>query len=136
MSELNEAMHREALAAQKFTRKYFVVELDFRLETLDELDGQFKVAVYALRGGLSPENVARLVDLWGAYLGEVIRRTASDANWIDTGAAGTERWRLVRGAAETAPHRAIADRAAHGVPHLRAFYDEAVQKLGAEQPQA
>jgi len=131
VTDFAEQMHRQALAAQKFTRKYFVVELDFSLASIDELDGQFKTVGYALRGGLSPANVAQLVELWGAYLGENIRR-ATDAEWVDSGVEGAGRWLLRRGEVEVSPQQAIADRLAHGQePRLRSFYDTAVSSLKA-----
>lgn len=67
-------MLADSLAAQKFTRKYFVVELDFSRASVLELESQFDAVRYALRGGANSENIAQLRQLWGAYLGEVLRR--------------------------------------------------------------
>jgi len=129
MTELAEQMQRQALAAQKFTRKYFVVELDFSSASIDELEGQFKTASYALRGGLSAENVTQLTELWGAYLGEMIRR-ATQAEWLDAHEADARCWCLRHGPASVYPHQAIADRLADGrEPNLRAFFDAALASL-------
>jgi hypothetical protein len=38
------------------------------------LEGQFDAIRYALRGGTSPENLVQIRKLWGAYLGEVLKR--------------------------------------------------------------
>ncbi|MFM8251662.1 MAG: hypothetical protein ACKOBW_08725 [Planctomycetota bacterium] len=80
MSDIAAQMLTEALAAQKFTRKFFVVELDFSESSLHELERQFEAVKYALRGGYSPENITKLTGLWGAYLGEVLRRQC-DLQW-------------------------------------------------------
>ena len=80
MSDIAAQMLTEALAAQKFTRKFFVVELDFSEASLHELERQFEAVKYALRGGLSSENIVKLTGLWGAYVGEVLRRHCS-AEW-------------------------------------------------------
>jgi hypothetical protein len=80
MSDIAAQMLTEALAAQKFTRKFFVVELDFSEASLHELERQFEAVKYALRGGHSPENITKLTGLWGAYLGEVLRRHC-DLQW-------------------------------------------------------
>lgn len=129
MSELDDQMHRQALAAQKFTRKFFVVELDFSPASLEELDGQFKAVGYALRGGASPENLAQLLELWGAYLGETLR-LASGAEWSDSGTNDAGRWTVRRGATSVAPHRVIAERLAGSpTPHLRTFFDESLAAL-------
>jgi hypothetical protein len=75
MPILAEQMAADALEAMKLSRKFFVVELDFSagsVASLDEMIGQWQ---YALPGGNKPENVEKLVRVWGAYLGETIRRT-------------------------------------------------------------
>lgn len=131
MSDLQDTMTRQALAAQKFTRKHFVVELDFSLASLDELDGQFRAVAYALRGGASPENQAQLIDLWGAYLGEMLRRQA-DAEWVDTGDAAPDRFAVRRGPTTTRPFAAVARRFhSSDSPSLRAVFDEWVARLTA-----
>ena len=76
MPTVAEQMLTDALAAQKFTRKFFVVELDFTEASVAELDAQSDAAKYALRGGLTPENIDKLTNLWGSYLGELLRRHA------------------------------------------------------------
>ena len=77
---LDELMLTDALAAQKFTRKYFVAELDFSRKSLTELDALFDAVRYALRGGDTPENRDNLCKLWGAYLGEVLDRKSTRLN--------------------------------------------------------
>jgi len=80
-SPWDQRMLADALEAQKFTRKFFVVELDFTVKSLGELENQFDAIRYALRGGASPENCQKLRRLWGAYLGEMLRRIGN-GRWI------------------------------------------------------
>ena len=74
MSDVDDAIKAAVLEAQKFTRKHLVVELDFSPHSLRELEGQCDAVEYAIRGGKSPENIELLTRIWGAYLGEVLRR--------------------------------------------------------------
>lgn len=73
MAEPATRMQTDAREAQKFSRRYLVLELDFSAESVQELERQCDAVEYALRGGKSPENVELLTRLWGAYLGEVFR---------------------------------------------------------------
>jgi hypothetical protein len=81
MSELADDMKANALEAQKFVRKHFVVELDFSAESVDELERQFEMVEYAIEGGLSEENVELLTRTCGSYLGEVLRRHCG-GEWV------------------------------------------------------
>lgn len=82
MHTLAEQMKAHALEAQKFSRKHLVLELDFSEASVEDLGNQFDSLEYAIRGGKSPENVSLLTRLWGAYIGESLRR-ATDAQWIE-----------------------------------------------------
>lgn len=72
--DLQDQINADALEAQKFTRKHFVVGLDFTSGSLKELESLCDDVEYALRGGKSEENLDLLVRIWGAYLGETMRR--------------------------------------------------------------
>ena len=74
MSSLAEQMNADALEAMKFTRKHFVVELDFLEPTIEQIERLVDDVEFALAGGKSEDNVALLTRTWGAYLGEVLRR--------------------------------------------------------------
>lgn len=113
MSALDELMLTDALAAQKFTRKFFVVELDFSRKSLTELEGLFDAVRYALRGGDTPENRENLCKLWGAYLGEVLRRHTHGA-WQDAGTTEAPAPRVRVGETLHDSHQSIRTRFENG----------------------
>ena len=113
MSTPAELMLTEALAAQKFTRKFFVVELDFAEHTIGVLDEQCKAASYALRGGLTPENIDKLTQLWGAYFGEVIRRNSA-GQWSAISVDGVDKYVLEQGEVRVFPHDLVRQRLVEG----------------------
>lgn len=80
MPSLAEQMAADALDAMKLSRKYFVVELDYSITSLEKFEDMFSQWHFAMPGGNKPENVERLVRVWGAYLGEVVRRS-SGGQW-------------------------------------------------------
>lgn len=90
MSTLAEEMKAHALEAQRFSRKHLVLELDFSPTSIQELEGQADSVTYAVRGGKTPENLAMLTRIWGAYVGESIRR-ATAAEWFETDAGDVKR---------------------------------------------
>ncbi|HND54755.1 MAG TPA: hypothetical protein PLV92_20225 [Pirellulaceae bacterium] len=131
MPTLAEQMLTDALAGQKFTRKFFVVELDFSEASLEELEKQFEAAKYALRGGLTPENIDKLSTLWGAYLGEVVRRHCG-AEWAAETVDGGERPIVQRGAVVVRPHAQVRARCEQGASaSVVAFYEQTKQSLAA-----
>lgn len=90
MPTLSEQMAADALDAMKLSRKFFVVELDYSLASLEKLEEMFDQWRYALPGGDTPENVEKLVRVWGAYAGEVVRRS-SGGEWVsDPGEHGKQ----------------------------------------------
>ncbi len=74
MSDLAEEMKANALEAQRFSRKHLVLELDFSEASVDLLEANADDVEYAIKGGRSAENVAMLARIWGAYIGEALRR--------------------------------------------------------------
>ena len=70
------AMQEDALEAQQFSRKYLVLELAYSPASISALEEHIDTIDFALAGGKSAENVVLLTRLWGAYLGEAIRRLA------------------------------------------------------------
>ena len=113
MTTIAEQMLADALAAQKFTRKHFVAELDFTERSVQELESQFDAIRYALRGGLSADNVTNLTKLWGAYFGETLQRLGG-GEWTIIQADGQARIAL-RGRETTIfPHEKIHARLTHG----------------------
>jgi hypothetical protein len=84
---LCEQMRTDALEAQKFSRKHLVLELDFSEASIHELENLCDTVEYAIRGGKSPENIEMLTRVWGAYLGEAVRR-ATGAEWVQDSESG------------------------------------------------
>jgi hypothetical protein len=82
MPTLAESMADSAREAMKLTRKYFVVELNYSEESLEELERVIDDYRIAMPDGDSSETVTLLARVWGAYLGEVLRRRL-DGEWIE-----------------------------------------------------
>ncbi len=113
MSNPAEQMLADALAAQKFTRKFFVVELDFTEATIAVLEAQCEAAKYALRAGLNSENIDKLTTLWGAYFGEVLRRHSA-GQWDLVHAGDADRLALQANGTTVFPHDSIRQRLEQG----------------------
>lgn len=79
MSTLDDQMQADALEAQKFSRKHLVLELDFSPGSVAELEQQADTVEYAVRGGKSDENIDMLARIWGAYIGEALRKKCGGA---------------------------------------------------------
>jgi hypothetical protein len=74
MADLVEQMQADALEGQRFSRKHLVLELDFSEASIDELEANADNVEYAIKGGKTEENVAMLSRIWGAYIGEALRK--------------------------------------------------------------
>jgi hypothetical protein len=81
MTTLADEMKAHALEAQRFSRKHLVLELDFSEASIQQLENQADSVGFALRGGSTPENIELLTRIWGAYLGESLRK-ATGAEWV------------------------------------------------------
>ena len=81
MSDLNEEIQANALEAQIFSRKHLVLELDFSLASVAELESHIDTIDFAISGGKSDENLEMLTRIWGCYLGESLRRQLG-GEWI------------------------------------------------------
>lgn len=125
MPTVAEQMLTDALAAQKFTRKFFVVELDFSETSVAELDAQSDAARYALRGGLTPENIDKLANLWGSYLGELLRRHAG-GEWTTAETANGPRPAILLNGATVFPHDIVRTRLETGPDAaIKKFFESA-----------
>ena len=126
MSSLSEKMQADALEAQRFSRKHLVLELDFSAASIREIEAQVDSIAYALRGGLSAENVDMLSRIWGAYLGEALRR-ARGGEWerTDDGRVG------LKGAWGTAfPHQQVRQRLTDGEAYnLDRYFASMVEQM-------
>lgn len=110
---LAEQMLTDALAAQKFTRKHFVTELDFTEKSVQELESQFDAVRYALRGGLTDDNLQNLTKLWGAYLGETLKRLGG-GEWTTIQTDGRERLAVKVRESTIFPHEKVHARLTNG----------------------
>ena len=110
MTTLADEMKAHALEAQRYSRKHFVLELDFSEASVKELENQADSVTYAMRGGKTPENIALLVRLWGAYLGESLRKSTG-AEWVEDLAGEVRRIGLKKGPHPTVhPHEHVHQR--------------------------
>ena len=110
MTTLADEMKAHALEAQRYSRKHFVLELDFSEASVKELENQADSVTYAMRGGKTPENIALLSRLWGAYLGEALRKLTG-AEWFEESVAELRRIGLRKGSnSPIHPHEQVHHR--------------------------
>lgn len=122
MSHLNEQINADVLEAQKLTRKYFVVELNFSDSSINALEQQFDAIGYSLKDGRSEANLQLLRRVWGSYLGEVIRRKHG-GDWVTvTGEDGAEHIALRCTAGDFYPHEQVEKRLHGDGSHSLATY--------------
>jgi len=111
---LGERIKQDSLEAQKITRKFFVLGLDFSRSSLCELDELTDNIEIYMKGGASDENMALLVRTWGAYVGEVLVREGV-GSWVESdnqhGVALQSQWGTV------SPHDRVRLRIIGGVEH-------------------
>jgi hypothetical protein len=121
---LSERVKQDSLEAQQITRKFFVVGLDFSRDSLAELDELADTIEISMRGGANPENVALLVRVWGAYVGEVLAREG-DGQWVEAdnehGAA------LVASVGTVSPHDRVRLRITAGSEHSLVAFAETLK---------
>ena len=130
MTTLGDEMKAHALEAQRFSRKHLVLELDFSEASVKELENQADSVTYALRGGKTPENVAMLTRLWGAYLGESLRK-ATGAEWVEELAGQVRRIGLKTGSNPAVhPHEQVHQRLIGTASYnLLSFFQQARDQL-------
>src|SRR5688572_10759809 len=109
MTTLADEMKAHALEAQRFSRKHLVLELDFSETSIQQLENQADSVTFALRGGKSAENIAMLTRVWGAYLGESLRK-ATGAEWVEEMAGQVRRIGLKGSKLTVHPHEKVHQR--------------------------
>jgi hypothetical protein len=123
MPTVAEQMAASAKEAKKLTRNYLVVELNYTEQSLEDLERVIDDYRIAVPEGESPETLARLVRLWGAYLGEVIRKRLG-GEWIEAEEAG-ESAALTLGERTIEPLAQVRRRLEGGKAHdLWQFYNQ------------
>lgn len=93
MATVSERVAANVLEAQRFSRKHFVLELNFSEASVHDIEEQVDTVSYTIRGGNSPENIEMLSRAWGSYLGEIIRRKHG-GEWVALGEGEQERLAL------------------------------------------
>lgn len=132
MTMLGDEMKAHALEAQKFSRKHLVLELDFSEASVAEMENQADSVPFALKGGKSPENIALLTRLWGAYVGEALRR-ATGAQWTEETAGEVRRIGLQGASAVVHPHEHVHKRLLGSKEdNLVQFFRQAREQLVAQ----
>jgi hypothetical protein len=129
MSTLADEMKAHALEAQRFSRKHLVLELDFSEASIQLLEGQADSIGFALRGGCTPENIEMLTRIWGAYVGEALRK-ATAAEWVLETAGQVRRIGLKGPNGVVHPHEQVHKRLT-GVknPSLLSFFQQCCAQL-------
>lgn len=131
MSTLAEEMKAHALEAQKFSRKHLVLELDFSETSIREMESHCDSVEYAIRGGKSAENVEMLTRVWGAYLGESLRR-ATNAEWVEEQTSTGRRIGLKASGGLVYPHEFMRKRLTEkGAGTVLSFFQAARDTLNA-----
>jgi hypothetical protein len=129
MTTLADEMKAHALEAQRFSRKHLVLELDFSEASIRELENQADSVGYAIKGGKSPENIDLLTRIWGAYLGESLRKTTG-AEWVQDDAGQVKRLGLRGRQATVHPHEQVRKRlTGTSQDSLVSFFQQAREQL-------
>jgi len=124
---LDAEMKADSLEAQKFSRKYLVLELDFSADSVKELENNADTVEFAIKGGKSLENIEMLTRTWGAYLGEAVRRKYG-GQWVRE---ADGRIALVGAAGSVYPHERVRRRLLEGGAFpLDDFFKTAHDQLG------
>jgi hypothetical protein len=129
MTTLADEMKVHALEAQRFSRKHLVLELDFSETSIQQLENQADSVTFALRGGKSAENIAMLTRVWGAYLGEALRK-ATGAEWVEEMAGQVRRIGLKSAKLTVHPHEKVHQRLLDTkAESLLGFFQQAREQL-------
>src|SRR5262245_13664222 len=130
MSVLLDEMKSHALEAQRFSRKHLVLELDFSENSMQLLEDQCDTVEYAVRGGRTPENIDMLTRVWGAYLGEALRR-ATAGEWFEETAGASRRIGIRSTTGEVVfPHEHVRKRLTEkGTQSLLSYFRAAREQL-------
>ena len=109
--KLAEDMEANARNAVELAKARFQVALDYRPESVQELEKLFDRVRYAMPDPESKETLGLLTRLWGSYLGEVIRRKLG-GEWIIWTDKHGKTMALQVGEATVFPHNKVKKRLA------------------------
>lgn len=126
MSDIAAEMQALALEAQRFSRKHLVLELDFSEASVGLIEATADTVEYAIRGGKSEQNIELLSRIWGAYIGEALRKVAG-GEWV---AEPEGRVALCGPRTSTYPHEQVRKRLTAGKAHdLAAYFRQTKEQL-------
>ena len=81
--ELNQLMHCSAKSAVTITKEELSIDLDFTLNTIDDVDDAIsKLSDMLNNETLLTETIFTICNVYGAYLGETFKKRHKGARWI------------------------------------------------------
>jgi hypothetical protein len=124
MTEISLAEEMEAAAtnAVQWTEKYFGETLDFSQASITALEGAVDDVDNFIPGGDSAENIDLISWLWGAYIGEVLRRQIG-GEWLEWEDEYGKSIAFQSGGFKIFPHDKVHKRLVDGAEHdLEGYY--------------
>jgi hypothetical protein len=130
--KLAEDMEANAQSAVELAKTRFQVALDYRPESIQELEKLCDRVQYAMPDAESKETLGLLTRLWGSYLGEVIRRRLG-GEWIIWTDKHGKTMALRVGEATVFPHNKVKKRLERGTDHnIWNYYQSVMSSLEKE----
>jgi hypothetical protein len=127
--KLSEDMEANARNAVELAKNRFQVTLDYRTDSVQELEKLFDRVQYAMPDPESRETLGLLTRLWGSYLGEVIRRQHG-GEWTIWSDKHGKTMALQVGEATVFPHNKVKKRLERGSDHnIWNYYQSVVDSL-------
>jgi hypothetical protein len=131
-TKLAEDMETNARNAVELAKTRFQATLDFKPDSVQELEKLFDRVQYAMSEPESRETLGLLTRLWGSYLGEVIRRKHG-GEWIIWTDKHGKTMALQVGEATVFPHNKVKKRLERGSDHnIWNYYQSVVASLQKE----
>ncbi len=131
-TKLAEDMEANARNAVELAKNRFQVTLDYRTDSVQELEKLFDRVQYSMPDPESRETLGLLTRLWGSYLGEVIRRQHG-GEWIIWSDKHGKTMALQVGDATAFPHNKVKKRLERGADHnIWNYYQSVLASLKKE----
>jgi hypothetical protein len=128
-TKLAEDMETNARNAVELAKTRFQATLDYKPDSVQELEKLFDRVQYAMSEPESRETLGLLTRLWGSYLGEVIRRKHG-GEWIIWTDKHGKTMALQVGEATVFPHNKVKKRLERGPDHnIWNYYQSVVSSL-------
>jgi hypothetical protein len=115
-------MASAAADAEKLTDAYFCVMLDHSEASVATIERLVDDIRYSMPGGATAANIDLLCRVWGAYIGEVLRKEVG-GEWIDWEDPSGKAIAFQSGGVKVFPHDKVRKRIVGGPEHnLRDYY--------------